>query len=61
VLASDDILGAATLQEVFRENAFPAFRRRHGIEDATFFNLGVGLAGSSVGAGRITGGRRMAG
>lgn len=44
VLASDDILGAATLREVFRENAFPAFCRRRGIEYATFFNLGVGLA-----------------
>jgi predicted O-methyltransferase YrrM len=44
VLASDDIRGAATLREIVRENAFPAFCRRHGIRYTTFFNLGVGAA-----------------
>jgi hypothetical protein len=44
VLASDDIHGAATLREIFRENAFPAFCRRHGLRYTTFFNLGVRAA-----------------
>jgi predicted O-methyltransferase YrrM len=46
VLTSDDILGAATLREVLWENAFPAFCRRHGVQYESFFNLGVGSAGS---------------
>ena len=47
VLASDDILGAATLREILRENAFPAFYRRRGVRYASFFNLGVGSAPAS--------------
>ena len=47
VLASDDIHGAATLREILRENAFPAFCRRHGVRYASFFNLGIGSASAS--------------
>jgi predicted O-methyltransferase YrrM len=53
LLASDDIHGAATLRELLRENAFPAFCRRHGVQYASFFNLGVGSAAGRQSQGHL--------
>ena len=61
VLASDDIHGAATLREVIRENAFPAFCRRHGVPYAIFFNLGIGAAPGRASERRLADGRLRAG
>lgn len=61
ILASDDIHGAATLREIFRENAFPAFCRRQGLRYTTFFNLGVGAAPTPRAAGGLAERHRLTG